>query len=813
MLTLRGYIPEGKTVAKATLNGEFSSFGETNTTLIINGAKKVDIYDLTIKGGKNNSSDYGTHASPGGGILINGSAEVTLGSGATITDNTACYGGGVSVFNGKLTVNDGAVISKNTAKKDNYEGGYGGGIYVGKNGSLLLAGGMIGDSTSLDNGNNAIQGGGIYLAYNSDDVIRVEMIGGSVSHNLKKSGGSSKQAAGAGLYLCGKASISGGVIDYNTTEGDCEGGGIYLPYQSVCTISGTVEISDNSANYGGGICSDTNDLTVEGGKFRNNNAYVSGGAIDANRTLKLKGNPVFWKDGDVIEKNKNDISLSSYKSIEITGPVTNTATYVAAVSPTYKRGAYLLSSSAENMSNMDAARSMFVLTKDNDGWNREKINASWDPNNKIYIINSPIYVVGTGHDSFFKDPPASGATGTKNMPYASIFAAEEAMDDNSMDYEVIVDGSITGPQKFSYSDYTSLRAKSVIIKGYKPTDSYAVTATLNGNSTGSALTIDAKTAEFPVTIQDLTITGGSATNGGGINITQGTVKLTDGAKITGNTATSNGGGVYVSSNGTLFMYGKALVGYDATTNGVPTSSTLGTSNGKAANIAVNGGGIYNYGGNVYIGYSASGTPESLTTNYGIRQNYASNSGGGIYSQGGTVTVGTGNVSYNYADSNGGGFQIAYAGTYNINTGSVIKGNKSTNGGAFAVINTGLKINGGTISNNIATSKGGAVYATTANGNFDIAGGTFSSNEAQGETGGGGAVCLWLNNSTLTLTGGTFTGNKATGASGKGGAIYCNSGILNMSAGTIGSSSSSDQNKATGTSGQGGAIYHGTFNVS
>lgn len=816
MLTLRGYIPEGQTVAKATLNGNFSSFANNNTTLIINDAKKVDIYDLTIKGGNNKSSYDGANAAPGGGILINGSAEVTLGSGATITENTACYGGGVSVFNGKLTVNDGAVISKNSAIKNSSEGGYGGGIYVGKNGSLLLAGGMIGDSTSLDNGNKAIRGGGIYLAYNDDDVIRVEMTGGSVSHNLKNSGGSSRQAAGAGLYLCGKASISGGVIAHNITEGDCEGGGIYLPYQSVCTISETVEISDNSANYGGGICSDTNDLTVEGGIFRNNNAEVAGGAILTYRVLYLKGNPVFYKSGDVIEKHKNDIDLYQYTaSIRITGPVTTSDEYVAAVTPhDFKRGERLLSASSENISNMDAALSKFVLTKDNDGWNREKIEPSWDPSMRLYIINSPIYVVGTGHNSFFQDPPASGATGTKNMPYASIFAAEEAMDDSSMDYEVIVDGSITGPQKFSYTDNTSLRANSVSIKGYKPNASYTVTATLNGSSSGSALIIDAKTADFPVTIQDLTITGGSATNGGGINITQGTVKLTDGAKITGNTATSNGGGVYVSSNGTLFMYGKALVGYDATTNGVPTSSTLGTSNGKAANIAVNGGGIYNYGGNVYIGYSASGTPESLTTNYGIRQNYASNSGGGIYSQGGTVTVGTGNVSYNYADSNGGGFQIADAGTYNINTGSVIKGNKSTNGGAFAVINTGLKINGGTISNNIATSKGGAVYATTASGNFDIAGGTFSSNEAQGETGGGGAVCLWLNNSTLTLTGGTFTGNKATGASGKGGAIYCNSGILNMSAGTIGSSSSSDQNKATGTSGQGGAIYQdGTFNVS
>lgn len=575
MLTLRGYIPEGQTVAKATLNGEFSSFGETNTTLIINGAKKVDIYDLTIKGGKNNSSDYGTQAAPGGGILINGSAEVTLGSGATITENTACYGGGVSVFNGKLTVNDGAVISKNTAEKDNSEGGYGGGIYVGKNGSLLLAGGMIGDSTSLDNGNKAIRGGGIYLAYNDDDVIRVEMTGGSVSHNLKKSGGSTRQAAGAGLYLCGKASISGGVIAHNITEGDCEGGGIYLPYQSVCTISGTVEISDNSANYGGGICSDTNDLTVEGGIFRNNNAEVAGGAILAYRVLYLKGNPVFYKSGDVIEKHKNDIDLyQNTASIRITGPVTTSDEYVAAVTPhDFKRGEKLLSASSENISNMDAALSKFVLTKDNDGWNREKIEPSWDPSMRLYIINSPIYVVGTGHNSFFQDPPASGATGTKNMPYASIFAAEEAMDDSSMDYEVIVDGSITGPQKFSYTDYTSLRAKSVIIKGYKPTDSYAVTATLNGNSTGSALTIDANAVEFPVTIQDLTITGGSATNGGGINITKGTVKLAGGAKITGNTATSNGGGVYVKSGTTLTV-------------------SAGT---VQSNTAASGGAIYNAG--------------------------------------------------------------------------------------------------------------------------------------------------------------------------------------------------------------------------
>lgn len=823
MLTLRGYIPEGQTVAKATLNGNFSSFGAKNTTLIINGAKKVDIYDLTIKGGNNKSSYDGANAAPGGGILITGSAEVTLGSGATITENTACYGGGVSVFNGKLTVNDGAVISKNTAKKDGSGSGYGGGIYVGKNGSLLLAGGMIGDSTSLDNGNKAIRGGGIYSEFNNDasDVMRVEMTGGSVSHNLKNSDANYKQA-GAGLYLCGKASISGGVIAHNTIEGEGEGGGIYLDLHSVCTISGTVEISDNSANYGGGICSDTYDLTVEGGKFRNNNANVSGGAIDANKTLKLKGNPVFWQTGDVIEKNKNDISLSNYGSIEITGFVTSTATYVAAVSPTYKRGVYLLSSSAENMSKMDAALSKFVLTKDNDGWNREKITMG--SGNRIYIINSPIYVVGTGHNSFFQDPPVSGATGTKNMPYASIFAAEEAMDDNSMDYEVIVDGSITGPQKFSYSDYTSLRAKSVIIKGYKPTDSYPVTATLNGNSTGSALTIDAKTAEFPVTIQDLTITGGSATNGGGINITQGTVKLTDGAKITGNTATSNGGGVYVSSNGTLFMYGKALVGDNAKS----TTTATSTSTSTYANKAAKGAGIYNNGGSVYLGYSAADSITDLTSNntdgdFGVSRNYATDLGGGIYHAYGTLLIASGNISYNRGDSKAGAVYFNYYSSSNTETtlaAGTFKGNTSPMGGAFYIAGSKtVTISGPVdISSNTAvaptnggTSYGGAVYnagTLKITGNATIKGNSASAVGVSGGSAGGANGGAIYNSGTLTITGSSakISGNSAkvtVNGSAYGGGIH-NTGNFILAAGSIGESDS--LNYVSGPETKGGAVF-------
>lgn len=142
-------------------------------------------------------------------------------------------------------------------------------------------------------------------------------------------------------------------------------------------------------------------------------------------------------------------------------------------------------------------------------------------------------------------------------------------------------------------------------------------AKISGGNTSTALSL-AKTG-FTTIIQDLTIIGGNATNGGGINITKGTVKLTDGAKITGNIAT-NGGGVYVGSDGTLFMSGKALIGDSAT------STTRASSSGASyyANKATNGAGIYNNG-------AAS-----------IKSNEAVLTGGAI-SNNGTLTMSAGTI--------------------------------------------------------------------------------------------------------------------------------------------------------------------------
>lgn len=801
ILTLRGYIPDGQTVAKAALDGNFSSMENGNTTLVITAGKTVNIYDLKITGGKN-SYKYDSNPCGGGIIINNAGAQVNLESGTVITGNNARYGGGVTVWNGKLTVKDGAVISNNKAIRDGDYGGRGGGIYV-VNGSVELAGGTIGGSSS-EEGNSAYQGGGIYVSYTGDTSEGFTMTGGRVSYNNRD--GETGVHGGAGLYLWRKSTISGGKIDHNNAATDSEGGGIYV--DAVCTISGDVEISDNTANKGAGIYTNKDDLTVEGGAFKNNIAGTSGGAIYVWNDFNLKGNPVFTLPEDGVGQGKNDIYLYQGE-INITGSVTTSGSYIASVTPShYSRGERILSSSTtQNKNIMDSLKSKFILTQDDGDWNRKNSEYVGSTETTYFIIiDSPIYVVGNGHDSYFKDSPATGAIGTKSKPYASIFDAQAVMSNSNMDYELVVDGSVTGPQKLSYTD-KNFNAKSVTIKGYKPTDSYAVTATLNGNSTGSALTIDAKTAEFPVTIQDLTITGGSATNGGGINITQGTVKLTDGAKITGNTASSNGGGVYVSSNGTLFMYGKALVG-DVVAGSTATTSATTSS---FANKAASGGGIYSEG-SVYLGYSAwsgsSGTAEPLETGYGVRRNFATGDYAGIYGiDTGTVRIKTGYVSYNAASSNGGGL----GGNF-ILEGGTVSGNKASNGAGVYIPNgvTTSSITSGTVSLNIASTNGGAAYIVNG-GKLTLSDGTISANEAIN----GGGIFTYNYSSTsygtFEMSGGTLSGNKATGAIGKGGAIY-NTGTVTMTGGAIGASGS--LNTAAGTNGQGGAIYqNGTFNVS
>ncbi len=383
---------------------------------------------------------------------------------------------------------------------------------------------------------------------------------------------------------------------------------------------------------------------------------------------------------------------------------------------------------------------------------------------------------------------AQGYTGSPAKPLSNIaevctIIAQRA-NSTTQTYTIFISGTITGTQ--SISDAVNGKAASITLCGAtsdKESDNVTPKHKLNGSGEGTTLTVE---TTVPLIIEDLLITGGSAENGGGINIAAGTVKLTDGTVIAGNTAT-NGGGVYLAgSNAKLFMYGSALIGAQAT--GYPTNATA------ASNSATNGGGIYNNGGGVYLGYSkyenaTNKTESNITTDYGIRRNYAVFYSG-IQSEGGTVLIRSGSIS-----NNGTKYDEDWKGY----------------GGALGVTAVGTyTISGGTFSSNYARN-GGVVYIKeVAEENKDnpivvnISGGTFSNN-----TGVGGAVIRVQKYSKVVISGNpTFTGNNATAS---GGVIYNDYGIITMTGGTMGGTTNSDQNTCGA---YGGAIYQsGTFNLS
>jgi len=93
-----------------TLDGAFTGSGSSKgCTLSITAGIDVNIYSITITGGKNTNTN-----AKGGGIYINNGTKSVYIDGATITENTAYQGGGIYVEAGDLHLID-ATISSNTA--------------------------------------------------------------------------------------------------------------------------------------------------------------------------------------------------------------------------------------------------------------------------------------------------------------------------------------------------------------------------------------------------------------------------------------------------------------------------------------------------------------------------------------------------------------------------------------------------------------------------------------------------------------------------------------------------------------------------
>jgi hypothetical protein len=273
---------------------------------------------------------------------------------------------------------------------------------------------------------------------------------------------------------------------------------------------------------------------------------------------------------------------------------------------------------------------------------------------------------------------------------------------------------------------------------------------------------------------------GTGSNNTSLVYVFGTFNMTGGT-ISGNTA-SEGGGVYIY-NGTFNMSGGTISDNTAT-------STVN---------AVNRGG----GGGVYVQFwTSSGTDTIATFTMSgtavIRGNRAQ-AGGGVslftYPAGSlddaiaaTFNMNGGTIEGNEAIEGGGVYACQGVSPSTIQprksiinmTGGTISGNTATGsaainggGGVYVLCGT-FTMSGGAISGNNNALQGGGVFMNSSRATFNMTGGTISGNTATGSaaTNGGGGVHLYgsstSDRATFTMSGGSITGNNSNSY---GGGVY------------------------------------------
>lgn len=526
--------------------------------------------------------------------------------------------------------------------------------------------------------------------------------------------------------------------------------GVYIGEGAKLSMTGG-KISENHASKGAGV---TNGgiFIMTGGEISSNTASEKGGAVANSGTFNISGFAYipYGADGST-GTGKNDIYLASGKTVTLGGTlkVHNADNPIAITPHTWKRRTTVVQ--AVN-SFSESYKNYFTYTQD--GW-----NSKFSDDKKSIAIDAPIYVAGTGRAVCTADGSNTpSANGLKGAPFATIAKAIEVMDDNTADYTIYIDGTVTGtqeiPNTLTNTNSGTYKAQSLIIVGVNGLDENGVPRDeLNGNQSGTTLKVDSNVS---VSITNLKITGGNGSNGGGLSVSSSsTVKLLDGTLITGNEATL-GGGVY--NQGSLYMAESAMIG--KSTDSIATSLSYGN---KAT---LKGAGICSLAGaKLYLGYTSwisdsDKTPAELTG--GVCENYLANTdnasaqGGGIYNKG-SIYFASGNVSYNYAlngagiyteesvtmtggtiegnegnasnsAGSGGGVYVTGGSTFSMSGNAQIKNNKNMALGAGVYLNynnSRLIMADGTISGNIAETNGGAVYmhdmSTTSRSLLEIAG--------------------------------------------------------------------------------------------
>ena len=335
------------------------------------------------------------------------------------------------------------------------------------------------------------------------------------------------------------------------------------------------------------------------------------------------------------------------------------------------------------------------------------------PSTASALSSSPVITILPASPGGSSTSSTCNSSSLCSLPHA-ISIADSIFSGDAVTIKLVSDSgetcTTTSPCTFDGNFFVSSGSEaSLTIEGTGTGSNSSAASVLNGGGTGSTLILT-NSASFPVTLDNVTVTGGNSYGGGITNA--GTMTVTD-STISGNTASYEGGGIY-NNGGTMTVTDSTISGNTAGSNG--------------------GGGIFNYSGTMTVADSI------------ISDNTASSGGGGI-TNAGTMTVTDSTISGNSTGSGGsGGGIFNYSGTMTV-ADSIISGNTASydGGGIYNNSSTStMTVTDSTISGNTASSNGGGgIY--NSGGTMTVADSTISGNSSSS---GGGIY----NNGTTTFAG-------------------------------------------------------------
>ena len=271
-----------------------------------------------------------------------------------------------------------------------------------------------------------------------------------------------------------------------------------------------------------------------------------------------------------------------------------------------------------------------------------------------------------------------------------------------------------------------------------------------------------------------TISGTAVTSGGGLAIRGDASFVLSGGEVRNSEVLDFGGGIWVGDeDATLFVRNGASISSNKT-------------------LVLDGGGIYNQGGSVYINDSTIDQNQTID----------GSAGGGIFSVGGRVVVVDSTISNNKTNSTGGGVFVV-DGYVHLKNSQLINNSAVSylassdmhvrGGGLYADGNSQVLFNGGVISGNTSMRRGGGIWIEP-NASVFLKGTTVTNNSAVEFAGGAMYVRGFL--STIDSV---FESNTAEGFGGA---------MLVAADGRLRSESTRFASNSSGESG--GAIYSGGY---